>query len=85
MSAIRTVELTDLATRQDLAGLERRFDGLEHRFDVLEERFDGLEKRFDGLEQRLAGIDARIDRLFYLMVIAVLGMLGAVTALVVRL
>jgi hypothetical protein len=42
----------DVATKQDLVHLERRFDGLERRFDRYEAGADG----------RFAGIDARFDR-----------------------
>jgi len=63
-------EMTELATKGDIARLEARFDGLETRFDGLEARFDGsearfdsLEARFDGLEARFGGLEARVDRL----------------------
>ncbi len=45
---------TELATRDDLSGVETRLsgriDGLEQRFDALEQRIDG---RFEALEGRL--------------------------------
>ena len=56
-------EMTELATKGDIARLEARFDGLEARFDGSEARFDSLEARFDGLEARFGGLEARVDRL----------------------
>ena len=50
----------EIATKNDLVALERRFDGLERRFDGLERSFDGLERSFDGLERSFDGLEEHL-------------------------
>jgi hypothetical protein len=86
MSALPPVGFDDLVTKRHLDEFAIKYDlanmATKRDFELLSARFDNLEQRLDA---RFAGLDARIDRLFYLMVIAVLGMLGAVTTLIVSL
>ncbi len=54
----------EVATKDDIATLETRFDRLESRFDRLESRFDRLESRFDRLESRFDGVDGRLAGMY---------------------
>jgi uncharacterized coiled-coil protein SlyX len=67
MSVLPSYELTDIATKGDIAMLSARIDGLEislgTRMDRLESRMGGLESRMDGLESRMDGLESRMDRL----------------------
>ena len=60
MELLPPVGWADVATKQDLVHLERRFDGLERRFDRFEERFDRFEERADG---RFASIEHQLREL----------------------
>ena len=55
MELLPPVGWADVATKTDLAHLERRFDRLEDRFDRLEDRFD----RLDGRLETMAGVQVR--------------------------
>ena len=52
-----------LATKDDLDGLEARFDGLEARFDGLARVVDQIAQRLFGVETRFEGLDARLGRM----------------------
>ena len=45
MELLPPVGWADVATKSDLAHLERRFDRVEDRFDRLEDRFDAMASR----------------------------------------
>ncbi len=54
----------DLATKEDLEDLKRKFENLEKRFYELEKRFHDLENRFehrfDDLDKRLTRVEAQL-------------------------
>ena len=75
----------EIATKNDLVALERRFDGLERRFDGLERSFDGLERSFDGLEEHLgfrfdAKLHAEMNRMIRWTVTSLFGGITALSA-----
>ncbi len=54
---------SNVATKEDLAKLETRFDGLEVRFDELEGKVVSLQGRVIGVEGRVVGLHDRFDAL----------------------
>lgn len=54
----------DVATRNDLAGLEQRMDlrfaRVEGRFDAIDERFNAVNERFNAVNERFTAMDDRI-------------------------
>jgi uncharacterized protein (DUF3084 family) len=56
-----------MATRSDVAVLERRFDRLEEllgaRFDAIDGRFHLVDQRFEQVDQRFEQVDQRFDRM----------------------
>jgi len=75
----------EIATKNDLVALERRFDGLERSFDGLERSFDGLERSFDGLEEHLgfrfdAKLHAEMNRMIRWTVTSLFGGITALSA-----
>lgn len=50
-----------LVVREEIEGVENRFDNLESRFDNLENSFDNLENRFDNLENSFGKLENRFD------------------------
>jgi len=62
MESMAPMPWTELATKDDLARLEARFD---QRFDGIDQRFDGIDQRFEVMEQRFADrfdvMDQRFD------------------------
>ena len=56
-----------LATRSDVAVLERRFDRLEEllgsRFDAIDGRFQLVDQRFEQVDQRFEQLDGRLGRM----------------------
>ena len=75
----------EIATKNDLVALERRFDGLERSFDGLERSFDGLERSFDGLEEHLgfrfdAKLHAEMNRMIRWTVASLFGGITALSA-----
>ena len=81
---------------QRLGGVEQRLDLLSGRFDLVDQRlddmarhFEGIDRRFEGFDQRFQSIDGhllalgkRIDRLYYIFVAGVLGIIAAMGGLV---
>ena len=76
MSCIAPVPLTDLATKDDVERLEKRFDAeltklatkdsveqLEKRFDALDARVDALDARVDALDAKVTTLDAKVTAL----------------------
>ena len=55
-----------LATRSDVAVLERRFDRLEEmlglRFDAIDGRFQVVDQRFEQVDQRFEQVDQRFEQ-----------------------
>ena len=55
-----------LATRSDVAVLERRFDRLEEllglRFDAIDGRFQLVDQRFEQVDQRFEQVDQRFEQ-----------------------
>lgn len=64
MSGPDTVGWADVATRNDLAGLEQRMDlrfaRVEGRFDAIDERFNAVNERFNAVNERFTAMDDRI-------------------------
>jgi uncharacterized protein (DUF3084 family) len=63
-----------MATRSDVAVLERRFDRLEEllgarfdaidgRFHLIDQRFEQVDQRFEQVDQRFEQVDQRFDRM----------------------
>ncbi len=63
-----------MATRSDVAVLERRFDRLEEllgarfdaidgRFHLVDQRFEQVDQRFEQVDQRFEQVDQRFDRM----------------------
>ena len=54
----------DVATKNDLAGLEQRMDlrfaRVEGRFDSIDERFNAVDERFTTVNERFNGVNDRI-------------------------
>ncbi|MEX2627821.1 MAG: hypothetical protein WD225_13115 [Ilumatobacteraceae bacterium] len=61
MNLIPPTGWSDLATRNDVERLERRFDAVDARFDAVDARFVGVEDRLDAVDARFDAIDARFD------------------------
>lgn len=57
----------DVATKEDLAGVEQRlelrFDRIDDRFSRIDDRFSRTDDRFSRLDDKLAQIDDRFSRL----------------------
>ncbi len=73
---------------QRLDGVEQRLDLLSARFDLVDQRLDDMARRFEGFDQRFHSIDGhllalgkRIDRLYYIFVAGVLGIIAAMGGL----
>ena len=73
MELLPPVGWADVATKQDLAHLERRFDAIDVRFGAVESRLDALDQRVDGISRE---IRAQTWKLMTLMV-AVVGVVVA--------
>jgi hypothetical protein len=65
MSVLPSYEVTDLATKGDIALLSARIEGLEI---ALGSRTDRLEGRMDRLERRIDRLEAWMDRFFFALV-----------------
>jgi hypothetical protein len=65
MSALPSCEISDVATKGDIALLSARIDGLEM---ALGAGIDRLEARMDRLEARMDRLEARMDRFFVALV-----------------
>jgi hypothetical protein len=83
MAALPIFEISDLATKTDLALFA---SSLESRMDRMDTRMDGLDSRMDRLETAMGGLGLRMDRLFltstaglFVIVAAMVGMFLAVT------
>ena len=54
----------DVATKNDLAGLEQRIDlrfaRVDGRFDSIDERFNAVHERFNAISERFTAMDDRI-------------------------
>jgi hypothetical protein len=77
MELLPPVGWADVATKQDLARLDLRFDALEGRMDAFESRLDRMESKFDDVGRELR---AQTWKLMTLMV-AVVGVVVAAVRL----
>lgn len=64
-----------------IGSLERRVDSLEHRMDV---GFARVDQRFDGLEARMSRQFHWLVGILLTSMIAMLGVLGGITAAIVN-
>ncbi len=64
-----------------IGSLERRVDSLEHRMDV---GFTKVDQRFDGLEARMSRQFHWLVGILLTSMIAMLGVLGGITAAIVN-
>jgi hypothetical protein len=63
MELLPPVGWADVATKQDILHLERRFDALIGRMDSNDSRMGRLDARIDRLEGRMDRLEGRMDRL----------------------
>jgi hypothetical protein len=83
MAALPIFEISDLATKNDLALFA---SSLDSRMDLMDARMGGLDSRMDRLETAIGGLGLRMDRMFltltaglFVIVAAMVGMFLAVT------
>jgi predicted nuclease with TOPRIM domain len=51
----------DLATRDDLAAIDARFEQVDARFEQVDARFEQVDARFEQVDARFQQVDARFD------------------------
>jgi len=61
MESMPPIPWTDLATKDDIARLELRFDSVDSRFDSVDSRFETIATRFDSVDSRFETIATRFD------------------------
>ena len=49
MSCLAPAPLSDLATKTDLAGIDKPFEQVDQRFEQIDKRFERVDQRFDAL------------------------------------
>ncbi len=49
MSCLAPAPLSDLATKTDLAGIDKQFEQIDKRFEQIDKRFERIDQRFDTL------------------------------------
>ena len=49
MSCLAPAPLSDLATKTDLAGIDKRFEQIDKRFEQIDKQFERVDQRFDML------------------------------------
>jgi chaperonin cofactor prefoldin len=52
----------DLATHDDLARLDQRFERVDQRFEQVDQRFEQVDQRFEQVDQRFEQVDRRFER-----------------------
>jgi hypothetical protein len=57
---IKTDVVDKMATKDDIARLEQRFDGVDHRLDGVDHRCDSMESRMGRIETRLDNVDTSV-------------------------
>ncbi len=75
MELLPPVGWADVATKQDLAQLERRFDAVDVRFGAVESRLEALDQRVDNVSRE---IRAQTWKLMTLMVAVVCVVVAAI-------
>lgn len=61
MESMPPIPWTDLATKDDIARLDERFESVDQRFDTVDRRFDTVDLRLDTIVQRFDTINQRFD------------------------
>ncbi len=54
MESMPPVPWTDLATKDDIARLDGRFDNVDERLDKMDQRFDGITHQFEKVDSQFA-------------------------------
>ncbi len=66
---------------QRLDDMARHFEGIDRRFEGIDRRFEGFDQRFQSIDGHLLALGKRIDRLYYVFVAGVLGIIAAMGGL----
>jgi tetrahydromethanopterin S-methyltransferase subunit G len=71
-----------IAMQEQLNYIEKRMNDLERRMDLQDKRAESLEKRMDRLEAEIADLRREIRSHFWTTVSLLIGVLGAIVALI---
>lgn len=57
------VEMIRTVLREELKGVDARFDQMDKRFEGVDARFDQMDKRFEKVDKRFDQMDLRMDKM----------------------